>query len=151
MHGRALAILTLLFALRVLGQALVVFFTVGWLPATEHWFSGVIRYPILLGIQVVMLAVMVKIAFDILRGRGFFSEPRPGFSRLMVACSTFYAVSMVLRYALTMTYRPEMRWFGGTIPIIFHFVLAAFLCIWGKFQSQGEILAIARYDSSTIA
>ena len=51
MHGRALAILTLLFALRVLGQALVVFFSVGWLPSTEHWFSGLIRYPILLGIR----------------------------------------------------------------------------------------------------
>jgi hypothetical protein len=60
MHGRALAILTLLFALRVLGQALVVFFSVGWLPPTEQWFSGLIRYPILLGIQLVMLAVMVK-------------------------------------------------------------------------------------------
>ena len=117
MHGRALAILTLLFALRVLGQALVVFFSVGWLPPTEHWFSGLIRYPILLGIQLVMLAVMVKIASDIWRGRGFFAKPRPGRSRFLVACSILYAASMVLRYALTMTYRPEMRWFGDTIPI----------------------------------
>jgi hypothetical protein len=77
MHGRALAILTLLFALRVLGQALVVFFSVGWLPPTEHWFSGLIRYPILLGIQLVMLAVMVKIASDIWRGVGFFASRDP--------------------------------------------------------------------------
>ena len=147
MHGRALAILTLLFALRILGQALVVFFSVGWLPATEHWFSGLIRYPILLGIQLVMLAVMIKIASDIWRNRGFFAKPRPGCSRFLIACSVFYAVSMLLRYALTMTYRPEMRWFGGTIPIFFHFVLAAFLYTWGKFHSQTEILAIAPHTT----
>jgi len=39
MHGRALAILTLLFALRVLGQALVVFFSVTWLPPS-NWLLG---------------------------------------------------------------------------------------------------------------
>jgi hypothetical protein len=140
MHGPALAILTLLFALRVLGQALVVFFSVGWLPPTEHWSSGLIRYPILLGIQLVMLAVMVKIACDIWRGRGFFAKPRPGGSRFLIACSILYAIGMVLRYALTMTYRPEMRWFGGTVPIVFHFVLAAFVYTWGRFHSQRDSL-----------
>jgi hypothetical protein len=147
MHGRALAILTLLFALRVLGQALVVFFSVGWLPPTEHWFSGLIRYPILLGIQLVMLVVMVKIASDIWRARGFFAKPRPGCSRFLVAFSILYAVSMVLRYALTMAYRPEMRWFGDTIPIFFHFVLASFVYTWGKFHSDRDILAIAPYTT----
>jgi len=141
MHGRALAILTLLFALRVLGQALVVFFSVDWLPDTEHWFSGVIRYPILLAIQAVMLPGMVKITADIWRARGFFAEPRPGCSRFLIACSIIYAISMVLRYALTMRYRPEMRWFGGTIPIFFHFVLAAFVYTWGKFYSESDTLS----------
>jgi hypothetical protein len=144
MHGRALAILTLLFALRVLGQALVVFFSVDWLPPTERWFSGLIRYPVLLGIQLVMLAGMVKITSDIWRGRGFFAKPRPSWSGFLVVCSMFYAGSMVLRYALTMTYRPEMRWLGGTIPIFFHFVLAAFLYTWGKFGSQSDVFEIAR-------
>ena len=140
MHGPALAILTLLFALRVLGQALVVFFSVGWLPSTEHWFSGLIPYPILFGIQLVMLAVMVKIASDIWSGRGFFAKPRPSCCRLLVACSVLYAASMILRYVLTMAYRPEMRWFGGMIPIFFHWVLATFLYTWGKFNSGRDVL-----------
>jgi hypothetical protein len=138
MHARALAILTFLFALRVLGQALVVFFRVDWLPGTEHWFSGVIRYPVLLAVQLVMLPGMVKIASDIWRGRGFFAKPRPGCSRFLVACSIIYAISMVLRYVLTMTHRPEMRWFGGTIPIFFHFVLAGFVYTWGRFYSRSD-------------
>ena len=138
MHARALAILTVLFALRVLGQALVVFFRVDWLPGTEHWFSGVIRYPVLLAVHLVMLPGMVKIAADIWRGRGFFAKPRPGCSRFLVACSIIYASSMVLRYALIMAQRPEMRWFGGTIPIFFHFVLAAFVYTWGTFYSKSD-------------
>ncbi len=145
MHGPTLAILTLLFALRVLGQALVVFFSVTWLPPTEHWFSGLIRYPILLGIQLVMLAVMVKIASDIWRSRGFFATRRPCCSRLLVACSIFYALSMMLRYAFTMSYRPEMRWFGGTIPIVFHFVLAAFVYTWGKFHSESNTFSARQH------
>jgi hypothetical protein len=88
-----------------------------------------------------------QIASDIWRARGFFAKPRPGCSRFLVACSILYAASMVLRYALTMTYRPEMRWFGDTIPIFFHFVLAAFVYTWGKFHSKRDILAIAPYTT----
>jgi hypothetical protein len=139
MHGPALAILTLLFALRVLGQALVVFFSVDWLPPSERWFSGVIRYPILLSIQLVMLPGMIKIASDIRRHRGFFAKPKPGYCRFLVGCSMLYAASMILRYILTMAYWPEMRWFGGTIPIFFHLVLAAYLYTWGKFNSGRDI------------
>ena len=53
--GRLLVVLTLLFALRVLGQALVAFFSVRWLPSMAWWYSGLVPYPILLAIQLVML------------------------------------------------------------------------------------------------
>jgi len=33
----------------------------------------------------------------------------------------------VVRYVIWMWRRPDQRWFGGTIPIIFHCVVAAFL------------------------
>jgi hypothetical protein len=67
MHGPVLTILTALFFLRVLGQALVAYTSVNWLPAMEHWASGLIPYPILLTIQIAMLIVMVKISKDIWR------------------------------------------------------------------------------------
>lgn len=141
MHGPVLAFLTLLFLLRVLGQALVVFFSIDWLPATEHWFSGLIPYPILLNVQLILLVAMVKIAADVWRGGGLFADPRPSWSRFLIILSAIYAGSMVLRYALTMIYRPDMRWFGSTIPIFFHFVLAGFLYVWGKFHSHSGIFA----------
>jgi hypothetical protein len=139
MHGPVLGFLTGLFLLRVLGQALVVFFSVRWLPASEHWFSGLIPYPALLVIQLILAAAMIRISAGVWRGRGFFAEPRPSWSRRLIVASVIYAAVMVLRYALTMTYRPEMRWFGGAIPIFFHFVLAGFLCVWGKFHARANI------------
>jgi hypothetical protein len=73
MHGPILTFLTTLFFLRVLGQALVAFFSVSWLPAMQQWFSGLIPYPVLLTIQIVMMVCMVKISMDIWLGTGRFA------------------------------------------------------------------------------
>jgi hypothetical protein len=37
--------------------------------------------------------------------------------------------------------QPKMRWLGGTIPILFHFVLAGFIFAWGDFHSQEATFA----------
>ena len=144
MHGLVLALLTSLFCLRVLGQALVGFFSVGWLPSTEAWASGLIPYSFLLTIQMVMLIGMVKIVADVRRGRGYFATKRPTWSRALIGFSAVYAGSMALRYILTMVFFPEMRWLGGAIPISFHFVLAAFVYTWGKFLARGAIFESPR-------
>jgi hypothetical protein len=135
-----LALLTVLFSLRVVGQFLVVFFSVEWLPPDNEWASGLIPYPILLAFQFVMILGMVKIAADIARGKGFFALVRPHWSSPMIGLSAVYAGSMALRYIFTMVFFPAMRWSGGTIPIFFHFVLAAFLYRWGKFHAHRAII-----------
>ncbi len=145
-YGPVLAFLTLLFFFRVLGQGLVVFFSVRWLPSAEQWASGLVPYPILLAIQVVMLIVMVEVVSDVWRGKGFFAQKRLRFARFLVGFSAIYATTMVLRYVITMILRPEMRWYGGTIPIFFHFVLAAFLYTWGNFHAREALFA--RPDSA---
>ena len=114
MHGLVLALLTSLFFLRVLGQALVEFFSVGWLPSTESWTSGLIPYSFLLTIQMVMLIGMVKIVADVRRGRGYFATKRPRWCAL-IGFSAVYASSMALRYILTMVFFPGVRWLGGAI------------------------------------
>lgn len=141
MHGPILTLLTVLFFLRVLGQVLVAYASVGWLPAMEHWASGLIPYPILLAIQIIMLIFMVKISTDIWRGKGFFAAARLPCARLLIGFSAIYAGTMVLRYVLTVIFHPEMRWFGRTIPIFFHFVLAAFIYTLGRFHSRQAIFA----------
>jgi len=47
-----------------------------------------------------------------------------------------YLSAMVLRYILRMSFYPDQRWFGGTIPIFFHWVLAAFLLVVAGFHRK---------------
>lgn len=137
-HGPRLALVTLLFALRVLGQALVAFLNVSWLPAMEHWHSGLIPYPTLLIVQLLMLILMIKITGEIWRGRGFFAEVRPHWADFLIKFSAAYVGIMVLRYILTMIERPDQRWLGPMIPIFFHFVLAGFVYVLGRYHRAGS-------------
>jgi hypothetical protein len=121
-----------------LGQALVGFFGVTWLPATEQWFSGLIPYPTLLIIQLLMLMLMVKVTGEIWRGIGTFAVRRPHWWQFLMKFSAVYVSAMVLRYALTMILRPEKRWFGDAIPIIFHFVLAGFIFVLGHYHGSTD-------------
>jgi hypothetical protein len=41
---------------------------------------------------------------------------------------------MVIRYVIRMNLYPDERWFGGTIPIIFHCVLATFILLVGHYH-----------------
>jgi hypothetical protein len=49
--------LLLLFCLRVLGQILVAFFKVSFLPPMEKWFSGLLPYPELLATQILIIVL----------------------------------------------------------------------------------------------
>ena len=69
---------------------------------------------------------MFWIAVDFARGGGVWVQPLPRLGRVVLVWSYLYAGAMVVRYVVRMARRPGERWFGGTIPIIFHSVLAAF-------------------------
>lgn len=122
------------FCLRVLGQMLAAFLGVAWLPPMEAWYSGLMPYPYLLPSQWLIILLYGKICLDFTRGDGFFVRPRPVFGREVLIFGYVYVVAMVLRYLLRMWLHPEARWFGGTIPIVFHWVLAAFIILFGRFH-----------------
>jgi hypothetical protein len=130
-----LAAFTLLFVIRVAGQALVAFLDVDWLPPFERWYSSLVPYPILLPVQIAMIVAMLKIVWDFARGAGFFVRLRPRTGTILMLLSYLYALAMVARYVVTMVLQPELRWFTGTIPIWFHLVLAAFIYTLGRYQA----------------
>jgi hypothetical protein len=133
-----LSIFTLLFFLRVLGQILVATEAVDFLPPMEEWYSGLIPYPILLPIQIVMIGVMVKIVLDFARGEGYFVIPRRRGGTFLKWFSYLYLLSMIVRYITTMWLHPELRWFRRTIPIWFHMILATFLYTLSHYYRQGR-------------
>lgn len=107
-----------LFVLRVTGQALVAFFGVGFLPPMEAWYSGLLPYEVLLPSQLLLIALMSKICLDFTRGRGVFFAPKRFFATVWLWFGTLYLAAMIAR-ALFLWDRP--------IPIVFHWVLAAFV------------------------
>ncbi len=135
-YEAVLWVLTSLFFLRVLGQVLVAFFDVASLPPMEEWYSGLIPYPILLPMQILILIFQIKVCSDFSRRYGFFVIQRRAMGKFILWFSYIYFVSMLLRYVITMAFHPDKRWFGGTIPIFFHFVLAGFLFTLGHFHSR---------------
>ena len=124
------------FALRVAGQLVVVIAAPRWLPPMEQWFSGVLAYPILLAVQVVMLVAMAVVALGVGAGWPLAISSGPGYGRALAAGAYAYAAVMVARYAVRMARRHDQRWFGGTIPIAFHFVLAAGLFVLGSYLAS---------------
>src|SRR5438034_9710607 len=80
-YARILWGLLFLFCLRVLGQMLVAFFGVSFLPPMEEWFSGFLTYPLLLASQFLIIIVFTKICIDFTRGKGISVVPRERLGR----------------------------------------------------------------------
>ena len=129
-----LSILFFLFFLRVLGQFLVAFFNVGFLPPMEQWFSGLLPYPELLASQILIICLFVKICSDFARRSGYFVTPHHRLGVNLMRFGWVYLGAMILRYAVRMWLHPDQRWTGGCIPIFFHWVLAAFILTLGHYH-----------------
>ena len=130
-----LVVFTVLLYSRVLGQVIVYLYAPRWLPAMDEWQSGLLPYPVLLASQIVVLSFMTIICVDFARQRGFFFDPPPRGGAFSLWFSAAYFGGMIFRYVITMMRKPERRWFGGAIPIVFHSFVAAFLWTWGRYQT----------------
>ena len=65
-------------------------------------------------------------------GAGAVSVSRPPLGRVLAWVSLVYALTMVVRFVITNLTLPEAGRFGDTIPIVFHWVLAAYLWILSR-------------------
>lgn len=136
---RSAAVMALLggcFFLRVIGQVLVTYRKVTWLPRVEHWQSGLLPYPVLLAAQAAILGMMGAMVAGTWRGKGRFAKARPRLGRRLLWIGRVYFASMIVRYFVTMSLRPQWRWFGHTIPMIFHCVLATYLMVYARVLRQ---------------
>lgn len=115
-----------LFVLRVAGQAMVAFFDVPWLPPMERWYSGLVPYELLLPAQLLIIVLMAKIASDFTRQRGFFVRPRRFYAVHGLWFGWLYLAAMIVRFVLQ----------GPTIPVFFHWILAAFVIAVGLWHRR---------------
>ena len=103
----------------------------------KEWYSGLMPYRYLLPCQILIIILFTKIAFDLTHGSGFWTHPKPTLGLWLKNFGIVYFLSMVVRYVLRKSWYPEERWFGGTIPIIFHWVLATYIIVLGYYHLRG--------------
>ena len=113
-------ILLAAFALRVVGQLLVVAGLAPFLPPMDDWQSGLLPYPLLLASQILILAALATVCVHLSRRRGYFFSRRPWLGTPLWIVGWIYAIGMVVRYALLRR---------DAIPVVFHIVLASFLLV----------------------
>ena len=123
-----------LFVVRVGGQLLVRLRGPAWLPPTEEW--NLSPYRLLLPAQLGILALMLWIDIAFSLGHGLPVNPRPRLGEGVLVFAYVYSGAMAVRYVIRMCRQPDQRWFGGTIPIVFHGVLAAYLYVLGSFHAS---------------
>ncbi|MFL6246356.1 MAG: hypothetical protein ACJ74H_10055, partial [Thermoanaerobaculia bacterium] len=109
---------------RVAGQLIVVLAHPRWLPPMKDWYSGLMPYRYLLPAQIAIIALMIVMIRQVNAG----VPPNRGLAIGIDAFATLYALAMLVRFAILRRCHPDYRWYeGGMIPILFHWVLAAFL------------------------
>ena len=125
-----LGVLLALFVLRVSGQILAATIAPQWLPPMARWYSGLMPYRYLLAAQLLFVVVMAMIIGQVATGRSPLGTGPRAAGAWIVWASYLYAFGMVVRAVRYVLATPARR--GVLIPIVFHFVLAAFLFVWGS-------------------
>jgi hypothetical protein len=130
-HTALMAALLGLFALRVAGQVLAATAAPRWLPPMARWYSGLMPFRYLLPTQIVFIVAMTAMTLSVARGWSPLGVAHPVAARWIVWASCLYALGMVARSVRYWAAPPERR--GVLIPIVFHFVLAGFLFVYGSY------------------
>jgi hypothetical protein len=123
-----------LFLLRVVAQLEVLLVAPPWLPPMHDWYSGLIPYPILVPLQIVILMLMAALVMREMQGRRASNESRawaPWVRKFAFA----YFVLMWVRLMLQLLRGADDVIDAGGIPVAFHWVLALFLLVLARRRS----------------
>jgi hypothetical protein len=121
-----------LFVARVIGQILAATARPRWLPPMSRWYSGVMPYRYLLPTQLLFILLMNAMIVAVTNEAGLLGRPSLWIGVSTIWASYAYAAGMVWRSVRRAMQPPERK--GVLIPIVFHFVLAAFLFVYGSWH-----------------
>jgi hypothetical protein len=116
--------LALLFAVRVLGQAVQRWWPQSFLPSFYSFQGSGLPYPLLLIAQLVILALMVRAALRV--GAGTLS-PSKGQRKFLIGFGILYVAGSAMRIVIGLAVPASPHWFTAWIPAFFHLVLASFV------------------------
>lgn len=122
---------TLLFALRVCGQAIQYWWATPVLPVFDAWQGSAVAYPVLLSIQLLILVAMFVVAWRIARGA---LAPNRRAGHWLGIAGGIYMGGSVLRVVTGLLVSDAPTWFSAWIPAVFHLILAAFVLTLAHFH-----------------
>lgn len=129
-YGRLLLLLSLLFALRVLGQAVQFWTTVPWLPSFESFQGSGLPYRVLLPAQLLILGFMARHSWRVQHAK---VEPRRERGHVLLWLGGTYLAGSLGRIAIGLVPgAPE--WYRAWIPGAFHVVLAGYVVILAAYH-----------------
>ena len=123
-------LLSFLFALRVLGQAIQFWATVAWLPGFESFQGSGLPYCALLSAQVLILIFVARQSWRVQRGM---VEPRRDRGNVLLWLGGTYLAGSFLRIAVGLV-PGASGWFRAWIPGAFHVVLAGYALTLGAYH-----------------
>ena len=121
-----------IFLVRVVGQIEVLLLAPPWLPPLSAWESGLIAYPVLLPLQILVVGWMGAIVSDHSRGSGPMWVESLQVRHRLNAFALIYASIMLVRLVVTAALPPHSVIDRGLIPILAHWDLAAFIALLAR-------------------
>lgn len=122
-----LGVLTALFGLRIVAQAIAPAIGPDILPSFAQWHSAMMPYPVLLAVQLAILVAMAAVTLSVP-----FKTPRPRLGSALIAAGWVYLVVMAARLIVGVLDLTNLSWFDSAVPTAFHFMLAAFVLVAGS-------------------
>jgi hypothetical protein len=127
-----------IFLARVLGQIEVLLLAPRWLPPFPAWESGLIPYPALLPLQILVIAWMAAIASDHSRGSGPMWVESLRVRKRLNGFAAVYASVMLVRLAVTAARPPHSVLERGLIPVLAHWDLAGFIALVARTPTSSK-------------
>ena len=132
-YGYILLAILILFIGRVVAQLMQLLHPVSFLPSFEIWQSGALPYPVLLMLQIIIIALMLAATVKFFRGT-IVVQPTKG--RIYFFLGSLYFVFMLIRFIAGFTVAHDGSWFDAPFPSFFHMMLALFVIIIGLYHKK---------------
>ncbi len=126
-------LLTLLFSLRVAGQALQRWKPQPFLPPFHSFQGSHMPYSVLLPAQLLILTVMFCCSWRAQRGTGFAGGRT---ATALLWCGALYMAASVARLAIGLGFPAAAPWYRAWISDVFHLVLAGFVLVLAAHQRR---------------
>jgi hypothetical protein len=130
-YAALLWLFTTLFVGRIMAQAMQRWWPRPWLADFASFQGSSLPYPVLLTMQLLILAVMVRYARRVQCGR---FAPNLRSARWLTWFGSLYMVGSLLRIGVGLTVVAAPLWFSTWIPAVFHLVLAGYVLTLALYQ-----------------